>query len=89
VLVGIGVGEGVGVKVAVAWAMAGKVAVDVGRATGRFMRPTITTPPMANNPITSKPTKNSEINTKSLLSPVMTLLLSLVTNDQRPMTDYA
>jgi hypothetical protein len=77
VLVGDGVAEGV--KVDVTWAIAGKVGVEVGRAAcwARLMLPKITTPPMASNPSTNKPTRNMAINTKSLLLPVITSLLSL------------
>jgi hypothetical protein len=79
VLVGDGAAVGVNVNVGVASATAGNVGVAVGRAAcwARLMLPKITTPPMANSPSTNNPTRNRAISTKSLLLPVITLLLSL------------
>jgi hypothetical protein len=71
----VGGGTGVMVDVAVGLTVGGRAAVAVGgRATrvGWLIRPNKTTPPMANKPITSNPTRNRAISTKSLLSLVMT-----------------
>jgi hypothetical protein len=72
----VGQGVAVGVDVGVAGAMVGKAGFGVGRAArwARLMLSIITTPPMANNPSTSKPIWNRTISTKSLFLPVTTLL---------------